>query len=204
MHDVNDVPDTLPSSRTLLRSTLMALAVAGAVLVGFVLPAEYGVDPVGIGRLFGLTEGGRIKLALARAAEETTAVEASDATDSTAATNAATSAAVSGQTWRDSMTVTLAPGKGIELKLAMRKGQKATYQWRATSPDVTYNAHGEPPNAAKGFAHSYGRGLSDGEQGDLVAAFDGVHGWFWRNRSAGPVSITLQTRGEYQTLKQIK
>ena len=71
-----------------------------------------------------------------------------------------------------------------------------SYQWRATSPDVTYNAHGEPPIPTKGFSHSYGRGLSGGEQGDLVAAFDGVHGWFWRNRSAGPVSITLQTRGE--------
>ncbi len=200
MHDVNDIPDSLPSSRTLLRSTMMALAVAGAVLVGLVLPAEYGMDPVGIGRLLGLTEGGRIKMALARAAEETTAVEASGVTDSPAAT----SAVVSGQTWRDSMTVTLAPGKGIELKLAMRKGQKAIYQWRATSPDVTYNAHGEPPIPTKGLSHSYGRGLSGGEQGDLVAAFDGVHGWFWRNRSAGPVSITLQTRGEYQTLKQIK
>ncbi len=203
MHDVNEIPDTLPSSRTLMRSTLVALAVAGAVLVGLVLPAEYGVDPVGIGRLLGLTEKGRIKIALARDAEETTAVEAvetSGATDS----RAAPGAAVSGQTWRDSMTVMLAPGKGIELKLAMRKGQTATYRWRATSPDVTYNAHGEPPKAAKGFSHSYGRGLSDGEQGDLVAAFDGVHGWFWRNRSASPASITLHTRGEYQTLQQIK
>ena len=149
MHDVDDIPDTLPSSRTLLRSTLMALAVAGAVLVGLVLPAEYGVDPVGIGRLLGLTEGGWIKMALARAAAETTAVEAVEASGATDSP-VATSTAVSGRTWRDSMTVTLAPGKGTELKLAMRKGQKATYQWRATSPDVTYNAHGEPPIPTKG------------------------------------------------------
>jgi hypothetical protein len=44
-----DVPPRheLPSSRTLLRSTLIAAAVAAVLLVTVVLPAEYGVDPTG-------------------------------------------------------------------------------------------------------------------------------------------------------------
>ena len=43
-----------PTPARLLRSVLLALAVAGLVLVLFVLPAEYAVDPTGFGRLLGL------------------------------------------------------------------------------------------------------------------------------------------------------
>ena len=53
-------PNVLPSSRTLLRSTLLALAVAIALLVTTVLPAEFGVDPTGVGRVLGLTEMGKM------------------------------------------------------------------------------------------------------------------------------------------------
>jgi hypothetical protein len=61
-------PGELPSSRTLLRSTLLALAVAAALLVTVVLPAEYAIDPTGIGRVLGLTRMGEIKVSLAREA----------------------------------------------------------------------------------------------------------------------------------------
>lgn len=203
MHRVTDAPDVLPSSRTLLRSTVVALVVAGTLLAAVVLPAEYGIDPTGIGGVLGLTEMGRIKMALARDAVEAEAAEKAVVSGAVGSRSAAI-ASVTAPGWRDSMSVTLASGKGIELKLAMRANQKATYEWRANSPEVTYNAHGEPPNAPKGFSHSYGRGISEGEQGDLVAAFDGMHGWFWRNRSDHTVTITLKTRGEYQELREIK
>jgi hypothetical protein len=65
-----DVPPRheLPSSRALLRSTLIAAATAAVLLVTVVLPAEYGVDPTGVGRVIGLTEMGEIKMELAREA----------------------------------------------------------------------------------------------------------------------------------------
>jgi len=37
-----------------------------------------------------------------------------------------------------------------------------------------------------------------------MAAFDSVHGWFWRNRTDLPITITLQTAGEYLVLKELK
>src|SRR5215207_5473463 len=55
-----------PPARQLVRSTLIAAAIASALLVTAVLPAEYGVDPTGIGRVLGLTEMGETKMALAR------------------------------------------------------------------------------------------------------------------------------------------
>lgn len=49
----------------LIRSTLLAGASALAILVLFWLPAEYGVDPTGVGGVLGLTEMGDIKTQLA-------------------------------------------------------------------------------------------------------------------------------------------
>ena len=43
----------LPSSSQLLKSTIIALAVAGALLLCVVIPAEYGKDPTGVGELLG-------------------------------------------------------------------------------------------------------------------------------------------------------
>jgi hypothetical protein len=52
------VADDLPSTAQLLRSTVIAAAAAGLILVTVVLPAEYGIDPTGIGRVRGLTQMG--------------------------------------------------------------------------------------------------------------------------------------------------
>ena len=57
--------EDLPSSNQLVRSTLIAAATAGALLVTVVLPSEYAIDPTGVGRVLGLTEMGEIKMQLA-------------------------------------------------------------------------------------------------------------------------------------------
>jgi hypothetical protein len=214
MSHLNNVPEGLPSSRTLARSTLIAIGVAAVLLVGVVLPAEYGVDPIGVGRVLGLTEMGKIKMVLAREADAAAAAERAAVAQGPAASAPVASSVPAGDTApmmgqeagarRDSMTVTLRPGASIELKLDMRKDQRATYRWQADSAPVNYNTHGEPPKPPKGFYHGYGKGTSRGEQGELVAAFDGMHGWFWRNRSAADVRITLVTSGEYKELREMK
>ncbi|ODT04488.1 MAG: hypothetical protein ABS52_04320 [Gemmatimonadetes bacterium SCN 70-22] len=49
---------------------------AGALLLTAVLPAEYGIDPTGAGRVLGLTQMGEIKVRLAREAAEDAAADA--------------------------------------------------------------------------------------------------------------------------------
>ena len=66
----------LPSSRSLMRSTLIALGIAVLLLTTVVLPAEYGIDPTGAGRVLGLTQMGEIKVRLAREAAEDAAADA--------------------------------------------------------------------------------------------------------------------------------
>ena len=198
----------LPSSKQLLRSTAIAALAAAAILVTVVLPAEYGIDPTGIGRPLGLTEMGELKMQLASEAEADRALPAATPGPRSSLTGAifaglfirsaaAQTAAPAAESRTDETTITLRPNQGLEVKLDMRRGARASYSWAATGP-VNFDLHGEPPNPGRNAAHSYrnGRG-SSGEQGEFTAIFDGTHGWFWRNRSTRDLTITLRTSGDY-------
>lgn len=71
MHNAN-IPDytELPSSAKLIKETVIAIIAATVILITVVLPAEFGIDPTGIGQLTGLKRMGEIKTALAEEAEE--------------------------------------------------------------------------------------------------------------------------------------
>ena len=58
----------LPSSNQLIKSTILAAIAAIVILFTVVLPAEYGIDPTGVGKLLRLTEMGQVKQQLAEEA----------------------------------------------------------------------------------------------------------------------------------------
>lgn len=87
-------PEDLPSNAQLLKATLGAAAVAGAILVTVVLPSEYAIDPTGIGRALGLTEMGEIKQQLAEEAAADAAMEARAKPEAAATVAAAAAAGV--------------------------------------------------------------------------------------------------------------
>ncbi|MDQ3078255.1 MAG: transmembrane anchor protein [Pseudomonadota bacterium] len=199
--------DELPSSRQLVRSTLLAAAGAGALLVAVVLPAEYGVDPTGIGRVLGLTEMGEIKMQLAAeadaadAAADAAPVQSTEGSAAPAPAAAAPAAADAGAMRDDQMQVSLAPGEAAEIKVAADEGTRIAFDWSVSGGHVNYDTHGDAPGLSY---HGYGKGTrSTGERGTLIAAFGGSHGWFWRNRSDGPVTVTLRTEGGYSEIKRV-
>ncbi len=110
-------------------------------------------------------------------------------------------ATVAAQAKRDSMTVTIAPAKRVEVKLVMKKGEKATFEWATNGAEVGYNLHGEVPTDPSVKAHIYQRGSSKGEKGTIEAVFDGVHGWSWRNNGEQPVTVTVKASGQFSALK---
>src|SRR5829696_7892760 len=107
-----------PSSRALLRSTIIAAVTAAILLVTVVLPAEYGFDPTRIGGILGLTEMGRIKMALAQEAGSAHAGATAAAPEDVTAAGAEDA---SGKTppRSDQTTITLRPDEGREVKLIM-------------------------------------------------------------------------------------
>jgi hypothetical protein len=225
MHNVNTPPKSeLPSSRALLRSTAIAAGVALLLLVTVVLPAEYAIDPTGIGRVLGLTEMGEIKMSLAAEAEaEASAKRSPSAAPAsaaaapeggsptaaappvalTAAPTAAPATAPGAAAANTHVTpVVLQPGQGREIKLVMREGARVNYEWTVEGGVVNSDTHADRPGTPY---HGYAKGKSQSsDKGVLVAAFDGKHGWFWRNRGRQPVTVTLRTRGDYQDLEEVK
>jgi hypothetical protein len=254
---------------------------ACAILVTVVLPAEYGIDPTGVGRLLGLTEMGEIKTQLAAEAEADTEAAAAAVTagapgepspvaaavpvedpvrqaeilqrldqiesfladpETTAPTTSLAEEATELPTDRfelstapvedapaviaeaspvieeaspvieeappavasagrsDEVSFTLAPGQGAEIKLVMREGARVNYTWSSAGGPINFDAHGDAPGQS--ISYEKGRGV-DADDGVLEAAFEGNHGWFWRNRGQSDVTVTLRTDGDYIELKRL-
>ena len=206
----------LPTSKQLVRSTILAAVSAVVLLVAVVLPAEYGVDPTGIGRVLRMTDMGEIKQQLAAEAEADAATAASPAPaqPSEAATGMPSANATQAQppapapapqapavTWRDEMPFTLTPGEGTEIKLKMTEGSKAQYSWVVEGGEVNFDTHGDAPG--KSISYEKGRGVA-ADEGVLEAAFTGNHGWFWRNRGQADVKVILRTAGDYTDISRRK
>lgn len=190
-----DLPNQneLPSNRQLLRSTIIALIVAAVLLVTTVFPAEYGIDPTGIGRVLGLKEMGMIKMQLAEEAAKHNAEQAANAAAVVAAPEPTPQKS-------DTTTITLKPNEGVEYKLEMSKGAKAKYEWTSAGGPVNHNLHTD----GAGGSHSYSKGTGvERDAGEITAVSDGYHGWFWRNRNSKDVTITLKTSGDYKSIKRM-
>lgn len=156
------------SRRSIVTATVAAVLLAAASLVAFVLPAEYGIDPLGSGRALGL-------LALAPADNDALV-------------------AGSGRYVTDRVSFELAPFESVEYKYRLEEGATLVFTWQA-SAEVVAELHGEPDGAAPGVAESFdlSRGVSAG--GGYRAPFSGWHGWFWENRTMQSLSVSLDAAG---------
>jgi hypothetical protein len=198
--------DALPSAGQLFTMTGIALAIAAVILVTMVLPAEYGIDPTGIGRRLGLVS----------LSAGPTSITAPDPTSKMAPEPAKapdtgptlTLAPGPGTVWKasrpyrsDELTLTLRPNEGAEIKASMQQGERFVFTWVAEGGAVNFDMHGEEFNAPsdKFTSHWKGRDASSGH-GEFQAPFAGTHGWYWRNRGAKPVTITVKTSGFYEKL----
>jgi hypothetical protein len=200
----------LPSSKKLIKSTAIAAVSAVVVLVTCVMPAEYAIDPTGMGKVLGLTKMGEIKQSLAEESENginsQQVVNNSDSVVSEISTEVATEndqmamPAIN----KESISIELKPGQATEVKLTMPQSASVNFDWKAVGGGLNYDTHGDPVNAPKGFYHGYGKGKNETtQQGVLKAAFDGKHGWFWRNRTENPVTVTLLVEGQFSEMKKV-
>ena len=204
----------LPSTARLVRATLVSILVAAVILVTTVLPAEYGIDPTGIGARLGLdalqpavdepaaSAESPPAAPVPRASTDTTEANTALAAKAAAAfganagqsLDAAAFSASPGELRTDTFSVTLEPGKGAEVKSALKAGDGLVFKWTA-SADVAVDMHGEAAGA-KGIWTSYAVEAAQREAaGTFVAAFDGTHGWYWQNRGTEAVTVEIVVTG---------
>lgn len=195
MQDITNMDrEGLPSNKSLLKATGAAVLIGMIVLVTMILPAEYGIDPTGLGETMGLTV-----LSKDSAAESATAEPASS--------SANLLGLAAGPVWKtadmlssDTTRVRLKPDEGIEVKATMNAGARMVFNWASEGGPVNFDMHGERFNDGNNFTSYWqGRSKSAGS-GAFEAPFDGTHGWYWRNRGDETVTIVLQTSGFYDDI----
>jgi len=165
------------STQSLVKMTILSIALAAVVLVTLILPAEYNIDPTGLGEKLGIR-------VLAQPAPEVIEVDTTDT-----ATNAA-----------DVIEVTVPAGRGVEYKFYMAQFAKMEYEWQTDGDALYFDLHGEPEGDTTGYFESYAITTSNEMKGSYTTPFAGSHGWYWKNNTDKPVVVTLNVKGDYQVI----
>jgi len=163
-----------------------ALLAAGLILVMFILPAEFGVDPLGTGARVGLLD-------LGLTGQQVEALEQA----AVAGTGQAALIVPQERAFHtETVEFTVGPREGMEYKYRLDKGEALLYSWRTSAP-VAYEFHAEPDGAPRGYAQTYEKAQASAASGTLTAPFSGIHGWYWENLSDQEITVTLTTAGYY-------
>lgn len=215
----NQQSQAKPSQAALLKGALLALIAAVVVTVLFVLPAEYGVDPTGIGAKLGLLDIAATAESLEGSSsgggstvvegtwpgipEEFDFYEPDVLSDPYSRTQTA-------KFRSDKLTIELDVGEQTEYKAIMKQGDAFVYHWRLDNGTTVYtDFHADPgENAdAAGYPDRYFIRYAESETGEssgsLVAPFDGNHGWYWLNIEEEPITIILEVHGYYDRVEEL-
>jgi hypothetical protein len=183
----------MPRGR-LIGWTLLALAAGVLIVLGAILPAEFNRDPLGVGRLSGLSrlwapdentvDVGRGSVARAR---EYATPFRSDVVE------IPLGGFLSG-----------VENSELEYKVRMKKDATLIYAWEvvgaADGRDFHFDQHGHttPKPGEEMSVATYRQAFGLKQQGALTAPFDGIQGWQFSNSSERPVVVRLRLAGFYE------
>jgi len=193
----------------IIKAVLIAAVVAAILLVTAVLPAEYGIDPVGTGKAFGFSKlyvpeddmGEGAGMVVQKENPVIKLEKAGSGPDVKRPVEADLPAPASQYAQReDSVQVNVPAGKGIEYKIHMLKHGQLKYEWLTSKGDLYFDFHGEPKevNPSKNtYFDSYTIAYSNNMVGTFLSPFEGKHGWYFRNSGDKDVIVTLRLKGQY-------
>jgi hypothetical protein len=185
-----------PSLARLGKTTTAAIAVAVIVLFMFVLPAEYAVDPLGTGRLLGLTD---------IAAPPSDAAAAVPEGAPLVPTQTGPVGAYPREFKLDVFEFSLEPYQFIEYKYQMEKGATMLFAWTA-SDTVEQELHGQrPAGATDGPAEeSFDKQSRRQATGSYTAPFAGIHGWYWENPGGEAIAMRVSAAGFFSSAIEVR
>ena len=183
-----------PSFKTLIAITLGTGVIATVLTLLVVLPAEFGRDPTGFGRLTGLD-----KLAPDDHHEDVIEI----------ATSPTAPAQFRNMPFRsDTIEIPLvakgdkAGSSELEYKVRMKTGDTIVYAWTAdgaTDGEFYFDLHAETPKPDVKVVE-FKQETASQSNGSLVAPIDAIHGWYWQNKSRNPVVVKLKLSGYYELI----
>jgi hypothetical protein len=196
-----------PKAKRLWVATVAALVAATIILTTAILPAEYGIDPTGIGGALGLTalsgQAGRtIEIVdVLGGNQDVKNVEIPDFGEPVPLPNPEIAQIEAVPPKTRTVTVTIPAEKETEIKTVLRQGKVIVYSWSVDRGDIYTDFHGHDPEVSSEFWVRYEeQQQGTGGNGSLVAPFGGEHGWYWLNYNGFPVTVTLQVTGYFDDI----
>ena len=186
----------MPKGR-LIALTIGGLVVATVVVFGAILPAEFNMDPLGIGKATGLNR---------LWAPPEVAFDASK----TASGPLAREYEVGFRS--DTIEIPLRSGDDrtrgneLEYKVRMLKDATLVYEWSvadiANPEEFYFDFHGHTVVEGQAMTvATYKQATGVAAKGALTAPFEGVHGWFLQNQSEKPVVVKIKLSGFYELIE---
>ena len=175
---MSEIEHPIQSTTSLIKALVVAVLIAVVLFVTLVLPAEYGIDPTGLGSALGINNLTSVE------EEADNIVRAGDGD----------------LPFREDETEILVPARsGLEYKFFLGQYANLDYEWNTDAP-LYFDLHGEPDGDTTGYFESYGAATVEKMSGNITTPFAGSHGWYWSNETGEDLTVTLKTKGNYEII----
>lgn len=199
-----EIAHPILDKKSIVKQVLIAVLIGAVLLVSAVLPAEYGIDPLGIGKATGFS---KLYVPAVNAAAPVSQNEphsvlnlensgaGPDVPRPAAADNPPPAAQLAERT-DDDILVVIPAGKGLEYKVDMLKYGNLRYEWITDQGELYFDFHGEV-KGNKNYFESYTIAYSNNMVGTFIAPYEGPHGWYFKNNTDQDITVKLRLKGQY-------
>ncbi|MBU2936793.1 MULTISPECIES: hypothetical protein [Pacificibacter] len=192
--------------------TLGAFA-GGALLVIAVLPAEYGIDPTGLGETFGLDALSTKPITIAQF-DGDLSFNVGDYDPTAERIDQSVQGLIhleDAPFHSEVIDIQIEDYGEVEYKFVMPADTTFVYSWQvleAQGDGVYYDFHGHPSsedavNFPEGFEMAYAKGEGLTQSGSFTAPFAGYHGFYFMNIEEGPITVRLNISGYWDESKEM-
>ncbi|MFV8342916.1 hypothetical protein [Flavobacterium sp. XS2P39] len=204
----NNSQPNLTSSQ-IIKATGIALVTSFIITIVAVLPAEYGKDYTGLGKIVGFS---RLHQNEDKSNEaEVVTPSFKELTLKNVGSSPEVPMPIEGKNpapskqyeiRKDSVKITVPAGKGLEYKIAVLKYGQVKYAWKTNQGILFVDMHGDVKSADKksGYFESYTVANSNNMAGSFIAPYEGKHGWYFKNKTNQDIEVTINLTGDYQLI----
>ena len=187
------------STGTLIMVSVITALITAMLLLGYVVPVYYGVDPAGWGAKLGISTPQTQPETLAVTNKLKPSLQATAPAVNQATTPQADDSLAVRQ---DTVELVIPSKQSLDYRLAMERDYDLEYHWTANGKTVYTELRGEPGDG-KQPGKTFAKLTSATGKGFFIIPFNGHFGWYWQNKSDQPVTIRLHTKGKYQVVGQV-
>lgn len=186
---------TTATSPGIAKPLLLSLSVAASLFVLFILPAEYDVDPTGVGALLGI-KGMSTFSELTKVANPVASSMAGESDVPVSKYHSPADPPLEFVT----VTIELVPFGQAEYKFMMEEGESLVYSWTTDEGLAYADLHGHTMVDGSELLVEYLKSDSvSGDSGNIHTPFTGEHGWYFLNLEEQTQVITLKVAGTFSS-----